>query len=259
MLDLPGVIEGENLYARAEDARLINVDERLYIVYSDNPNQVVTEGGFRVYVGELDFKGEGFFLKSLEALTKYPGESSDRREKNWVPFGYRGNLLLAYYLLPHQIFYPYLDGSGECDLFSITRGNISWKWGELRGGTPALLIGKEYLGFFHSSIEIATEHSNGQVMPHYFIGAYTFQKEPPFAITRISEKPIIGKQFYKGKNYSYYWKPVRVVFPCGFYFDHEYIWLTYGRQDHEIWIAKIDRAKLLESLVPVTSLDDKGL
>ena len=254
ILDLPGVKNDSEVLARAEDARLINIDERLYIVYSDNRDEVVTEGGFRMYIGELDFDGTEFTLKKLEALTNFPESSPHRREKNWVPFDYKGNLLLAYSLLPHKILRPLLDGSEECELWSTTRSPLSWKWGELRGGTPALRNGNEYLAFFHSSIDVATIHSHEKVIPHYFIGAYTFQKDPPFAITKISPEPIIGKNFYHGKEYPYYWKPVQVVFPCGYVFYDEHILLTYGRQDHEVWVAKIDKKELLSSLIHVNNI-----
>ena len=251
MINIPSGIFPYAVQGRSEDARLINIDERLYIVYSDNPNEILTEDGFRMFVGELDYNDDGFFLRSLEALMHFPGESPSRREKNWVPFNYRRNLLLAYSIQPHLILRPFLDGSEECNMCAFSSQEISWKWGELRGGTPALRIGNEYLSFFHSSIEIATVHSNGQVVPHYFIGAYTFQKDPPFALTQMSPEPIIGENFYHGQTYPYYWKPVQVVFPCGFVFDDRHIWMVYGRQDHEIWIAKIDRAGLFSSLVPV--------
>jgi len=249
ILDLPGAtFEGEIL-ARSEDARLINVDERLYIVYSDNRNKVITEGGFRMHVGELDFDGKKFVLSKIESLTDFPGQSQKRREKNWVPFDYNGNLLLSYSLFPHKVLRPLLDGSESCDLVATSKSNISWKWGELRGGTPALKVGSEYLAFFHSSINIATDHSGEKVMPHYFIGAYTFEKDPPFRITKISKEPIIGKDFYHGRKYLPYWHPVRVVFPCGYIFYQNHILLAYGRQDHEIWIAKLDKEALLRSLV----------
>lgn len=254
LLELPTsfFFQGE-VQCRAEDARLINIDERLFIVYSDNPHENVNEGGFRMYIGELNYDGQSFYLLSLESLAHFPGESPYRREKNWVPFDYHGNLLLAYSIQPHRILRPYLDGSGVCEMWASSSSDTSWNWGELRGGTPALRVGHEYLAFFHSSIETATDHSNGEIVLHYFIGAYTFQKDPPFTLTRISPEPIIGRNFYHGKIYQYYWKPVRVVFPCGFVFNDKYIWMAYGRQDHEIWIAKIDRVELLSSLTPVDS------
>ena len=85
-------------------------------------------------------------------------------------------------------------------------------------------------------------------MTHYFMGAYTFSAKPPFQITRISTEPIIGKNFYNGPAYTT-WKPLRVVFPTGCLMDEDFIWVTYGRQDFEIWVAKFDKQALLESLV----------
>ena len=121
-----------------------------------------------------------------------------------------------------------------------------------RGGTPGLIIdGSQYLAFFHSSKVMPTVHSNGDNILHYFIGAYTFAQHPPFEITQISPEPIVGRKFYNGTIYTPYWKPVRAIFPCGYIFDGSYIWIAYGRQDHEIWLAKLDKEGLLNSLVPV--------
>jgi predicted GH43/DUF377 family glycosyl hydrolase len=238
--------------SRAEDARLIIVDNQLYIIYSNNEDEVITEGGFRVYVAQLEQNGSTFTLKNQECLDSFEGQSPHRREKNWVPFNYNGHLTLAYSLSPHRIFHPLL-GRGKCQTIALSDGQIHWSWGELRGGTPALKIDNQYLAFFHTVTHIATQHSHGKVIPHYFMGAYTFSLEPPFQITHISQEPIIGKGFYKGAIYKPYWHPVRVIFPCGFIFDDSYIWITYGRQDHEIWISKLDRKKLFQSLTPVYS------
>jgi len=200
-----------------------------------------------MWTAKLEFDGKNFQLREKQKLSYYEGENPLRREKNWVPFDYKGSLHLAYSLSPHQIFQP-LEGTDCCYTVGTSETNIQWHWGELRGGTPAININERYLSFFHSSIEIPSAHSNGIIVPHYFIGAYIFSKEPPFEITHISRKPIIGKQFYSGEEYPYYWKPVCVVFPCGILAEGNVIWLTYGRQDHEIWIAKIDRVGLLRSL-----------
>ncbi len=251
IFEIPGTVVNGELLSRAEDARLINVDGRLYIVYSDNRDEEVTEGRFRIYVGELDFDEGSFFFKSLERLADFPGESSIRREKNWVPFDYQGNLLLSYTISPHLVFQPLLDNSESCNFFSMSTPNITWDWGEIRGGTPALRIGSKYLAFFHSSIDMVSIHSEGNTTLHYFVGAYAFEKDAPFRITHVSKEPIIGENFYHGEKYPYYWKPVQAVFPCGFFYDGEFIYLSYGRQDHEIWIAKLDREKLFKSLIQV--------
>ncbi len=235
-------------YSRLEDARLVTVGEKLYLVNSDNTDPVVTEGGFRMHVAELDFDGENFLMTQLDRLLEFPWEDSRRREKNWTPFDYNGNMLLAYSLTPHHILRPY-PGTSTCETVANTSCTHYWELGEIRGGTPALKISDtEYLAFCHSSMEIPTLHSNYKESLHYFMGAYLFSAHPPFAITHISTDPIIGKQFYQGKVYKPYWKPVQVVFPCGYIFDDSYIWISYGRQDHEIWICKLDKNAFLRNL-----------
>lgn len=237
--------------SRAEDARLITVGEDLYIVYSDNRDALITKGGFRVYIARLEHDGSKFVAKSIDALKRYPGESLLVREKNWVPFVYQNELLLAYSVDPHLIFRS-LPGMEACETFSQFSNHISWKWGILRGGTPALNIdGHQYLAFFHSSIKMKTMHSNEKEILHYFVGAYTFSLEPPFEITQISPEPIVGKGFYIGEVYKPYWGSIRTVFPGGYIFNDDFIWVLYGRQDHEMWVAKLDRHGLFKSLVPV--------
>ncbi|MGC2596053.1 MAG: hypothetical protein WA347_07215 [Rhabdochlamydiaceae bacterium] len=235
---------------RAEDARLITMDDKLYMVYDDNAEPKLSKGGFRVYVAELRYNGEHFIADPVECLSHFENESRNVREKAWVPFDYEGYLLLAYSIDPHRIFFPHLDGTGICDTIACTENPIVWDWGILRGGTPGFIEGAEYLAFFHSSIDMATTHSDGKKIAHYFIGAYLYSSEPPFTITKISPEPIIGKNFYKGAKYKPYWKPVRCVFPCGYISDDKYIWITYGRDDHESWVAKLDKQALLQSLVP---------
>jgi predicted GH43/DUF377 family glycosyl hydrolase len=240
---------------RAEDARLVFINNRLHIVYSDNKEEEVTKGGFRVYIAEVIFDGKKFSLKNNECLLEYEDASPGRREKNWSPFDYEGNMMLAYSFTPHRILKP-LVGTGKCETFATTLGDISWPWGEIRGGTPGILDEDHYLAFFHSQIKMESVHSNGKMMLHYFMGAYTFSKEPPFEITFLSPEPIIGKGFYHGANYKPYknWGTLRVVFPCGFIMNHDFIWIAFGRQDHEMWISKIDKKALLKTLVPISKI-----
>lgn len=69
----------------------------------------------------------------------------------------------------------------------------------------------------------------------------------------ISSQPIVGKQFYNGAEYEPYarWRAKCVVFPCGILLDGEYVVVLYGRNDHEMWVAKIDKKKLYESMQKV--------
>ncbi|OJU80572.1 MAG: hypothetical protein BGO10_10710 [Chlamydia sp. 32-24] len=251
ILDIPH--QNKPLPSKLQDPRLITINDQLYMVFSDIiPGTIIPEVR-RVFISQIHFDGVSFIADNPECLSKFKNEREQRWEKNWTPFVYNNELFLSYSLSPHRILKP-LPGTGSCDEFASTTNSIQWKWGVLRGGTQAFLIDNDhYLSFFHTSISMATTHSNGKLMPHYFMGAYLFSSQPPFEIKQVSPRPIIGKGFYSGPAYKT-WKPLRVVFPCGFVFDNDYIWVTYGKQDHEIWVAKIHKKKLLKSLVPVNSL-----
>jgi predicted GH43/DUF377 family glycosyl hydrolase len=235
--------------SRIDDARLVSIGNVLWLVYADNKDEKITRGGFRVYIAPLEVNENSFSIGLQECLFQFEGESSDKREKNWSPFDYKGEMRLSYNLSPHHIFKPIL-GTGSCESVAISSTIHNWQWGELRGGTPGLKIDEHrYLSFFHSSINLTSIESNEQTMLHYFMGAYTFSSEPPFEIKEISPRPIIGPGFYHGNIYKPYWKPVCVVFPCGFIFDNEFIWVVYGKHDHECWISKMNKEGLINSLI----------
>ena len=240
-------LSGPGPFSNAEDGRLLTVGESLYLIYSNNINKIITEHGFRMHIAQLDHNGDRFFIKEDKRITRFENEKPGRREKNWIPFDYNGNLLMIYSISPHHILYP-VPGDNECQTIGFSDKRLEWGLGELRGGTPALSIGDRYLSIFHSCVDMISEESEGKQVLHYFMGAYTFSKEPPFEITAISARPIIAQGFYSGQTYTPYWKPVRVVFPCGLLAEGPYLWVAYGRQDHEIWIAQIDKEGLLDSL-----------
>jgi predicted GH43/DUF377 family glycosyl hydrolase len=236
---------------RAEDARLFYIGETLYIAYSDNPEPKLSKGGFRMEIGEIHFENGLFSIRNIDRITEYEGQSSTLREKSWVPFEYRDSLLLSYSINPHLVF-RHIPGTNSCDTVALTAPKIPWNWGIIRGGTPALpLENGEYLSFFHSVKKMSTVNSNGKEIHHYFMGAYTFAREFPFPITRFSTEPIVGKGFYTGAAYKPYWGSIQCVFPAGLIMEQEIIWVSYGRQDHEIWIVKLDKRKLLDSLVTI--------
>lgn len=100
-----------------------------------------------------------------------------------------------------------------CTIALTAIQGYKWRYGELRGGTPALLVRGEYLTFFHSKRRV-----HGRRMT-YFVGAYTFQSDFPFGITSISKHPIVADTFYIGKlapqPYDY------ILYPTSFiYMNH---------------------------------------
>lgn len=231
-----------------QDPRLLVVDKRLFMAYSDLWEDPISKIKKRkMYMTELLYDGIDFISVNPDCYLDFQGDPFNKFEKNWVPFDYQGLVLLAYSLNPHQIFLP-LHGENRCVTVAYNDETSSWKWGSLRGGTPALLIEDHYLAFFHSSTLLATVQSEGKSMMHYFMGAYLFENKPPFSIQKISPHPIVEKTFYTGESHQT-WKPLRVVFPCGLIHNENYIWVSYGRQDHEAWIVKIDKLGLYKSLV----------
>lgn len=235
--------------AYIQDPRLFVINRKLFMAYSDLWEEPETHIKKRkMCMAEILHDGVRFFAVDKDCYLDFQGDITNKFEKNWVPFDYKGLMLLAYSLNPHKIFLP-LHGENRCVTIADNDESGSWKWGTLRGGTPALLINNHYLAFFHSSTLLTTVQSNGESMVHYFMGAYLFEDKPPFSIQKISPKPIVFKTFYNGPTYQT-WKPLRVVFPCGVIHNQDYIWVSYGRQDHEAWIVKLDKAGLYKSLVP---------
>ena len=77
------------------------------------------------------------------------------------------------------------------------------------------------------------------------MGAYTFEKQPPFRITKISKYPIVCKET----------KNKKIVFPCGFVVDHkedrDRIHLSYGENDNKAKIMSLDKQTLMQSMKEV--------
>lgn len=238
---------GPDVVSWPQDPRLIVKNDKLYMIY----NNVVNNQNLlrRMCCTEIVFENAKFIAKGNVCFREFEGEIKQKHEKNWTPFVFNNELLISYSINPHLVFQPNLENE-QCETIAKTQSLIHWNWGILRGGTQAFLIDGEYLSFFHSSKDMVTKHSNGTRIVHYFMGAYTFSGQPPFKIKKISKKPIVAKGFYEGPEYKL-WKPLKVVFPSGYVFDDQYIWLVYGKQDHELWLAKLDKKSLLNSLISI--------
>ncbi|OGN65040.1 MAG: hypothetical protein A2888_03275 [Chlamydiae bacterium RIFCSPLOWO2_01_FULL_28_7] len=164
-------------------------------------------------------------------------------EKNWVPFNDGNNFMFAYGLVPHKIMM--LKNFKKNDLHHLTFENnpclsrFYWNFGDPRGGTPAKLVDDSYLAFFHSSFGKNKKKMN------YVMGAYIFDKNPPYKIKKISNFPIFFESFDK----------TRIVFPAGFVikkiYGKDYIYLSLGINDSSSKILVIDKEKLFSHMKDV--------
>lgn len=163
-------------------------------------------------------------------------------EKNWLWFFHDGRPHLLYQAFPQTVVE--FNESYQPIKEHITNEVLNWEWGVIRGGTPPVLSpdGTEYITFFHSSLPVGNKYHR-----QYHMGAYAFESKPPFAITRISPRPILS-----GSEKDL-WSPRKplVVFPCGSRLKDGQWLVTFGINDLMCGWIEIPHATLMDSMVPM--------
>lgn len=235
--------------SQSEDARIFSFLGRTFLIYNDNIDMDNPSIYDRrdMFISELFISENGFSLSAPIKLICEEKYGMQYWQKNWSAFEWQNKLMISYSLNPHEVLYTNLF-NGNCYLCYSTWADIDWNWGTLRGSASPVIVDGEYLSFFHSGKVVTSPASWGYELWHYFMGAYTFSLQPPFEITKISPKPIFTEGFYT-QSYC----PKRVIFPGGFVIDGNLLYLAYGKDDEEIWIATLDLKQLKNSLVPVHS------
>lgn len=235
----------EEIGNRVYDPRLTRIGDKIFLSYSCAPVKANDSlSGSLIGLTQIHAKDEVIVAKSTVMLK---AAFQQQWEKNWVPFNYCNQLHLLYTINPPLILIPSLI-DGQCRHLSGSQHAVNWHWGIIRGGTPALLIDGEYLAFFHSSKK---DPLTG--LHIYYIGAYTFQPQPPFNLTRISSKPIFHHDFCTSpathivcSTYSSF-----VLFPGGLVVKDDLIYVCYGENDSSIKVMEIDKKGLYQSLIAV--------
>lgn len=273
-LDLNG--EDPRLFTR--DPRFggsMSSSDKLYLVFCRRFRRKKPELGM-AYV-ELLYHKSSIVIDDVVGLHFHVNETLYQDEKNWSPFFHGGHMMFIQSLsFSHMVLEPYFwkkevtwdartrivgstqivnsPGLPRNSLCHLDYLSLLWPYGEIRGGSPAWRIGNQYLTIFHSSTD-----PKGDLLKTYTMGAYTFSTSPPFRLTACSRHPMVLPEFYSGLwtdlPLSYYHIDY-VVFPMGYLLssDEKYLYLFYGKQDNEAWMAKISVAGLLTSLRPVESL-----
>ena len=198
--------------SQAEDARIFRYRGQIYLIYNDNQEIInpTTQERRDMYLAELLYANGSYVLGTPLKLIHETKYSTQNWQKNWIPFEWNNQLMLAYSINPHEILCADLN-TGICKTVYETKGMIDWDWGPLRGSSSPILEDGEFIAFLHSGCQMRSESSNNKKIWHYFMGAYTFSATPPFKLTKISPFPINAKGFYTKSDYD-----KRVIFPGGF-------------------------------------------
>ena len=201
---------------RILDEKNVKMQQDILKIYEDNETYQVKE------ITTPDF---GFNL-------------TPNAEKNWCPIE-DTNLFIYSSYNKHIIF----------DLINKMKHEskgISWEFGEIRGGTPAIKYKDHYITFMHSSSVINNLNLDLQYFYplKYFLGVYKFSMAHPYKIISHSSRPILEGSF-AGK--STVGSPA-VIFPCGAIYDelNENFLITFGINDCASGWVKI----------PIKEIDD---
>jgi predicted GH43/DUF377 family glycosyl hydrolase len=236
----------------SEDPRLFSTDEGTYVSYTHLIT--FTPQVCNIAVSKIDLEKQG-------TLASYDlNYNKGSREKNWTPFVHRNqkgkdDVYIIYKYLPHRILKLAQPFNGNVSFaYENYQGGATlekWekKWGLIRGGTPAIKVGDEYISFFHSSF------ISGKIL-YYIFGAITFEGNPPFRITKISKAPIFFKDMYSTPVTEDVWiyprNRVKVIFPSGVVRGKEagrdVLYVVCGENDVAINCVVIDKETLLDSL-----------
>jgi hypothetical protein len=234
----------------SEDPRIARVGKDFFIVWND---KIASDMPFRtMHTGKWDPKS-----CQLEYITNL-----DQRikpvEKNWAPFERieKGvtSLGFVYGILPHKILdLPNPKKNSMMHLSGkpgASKKLQSWQkdWGPLYGGTPARLIGDEYISFFHSWFK-------DKKKIWYVIGAYTFESKYPYRITSITPYPILFSGIYDTPYMNTADPTKAVIYPAGIAVekkgDKTLLHVSCGENDCSIKVITFDYEKLRKNMNPI--------
>lgn len=160
-------------------------------------------------------------------------------EKNWLWFEPSpGEFHFVYSTGPvHQVV---RYGKGAQTAYDAP--GLAWRYGHIRGGTTPVLFDGLYWSFFHSSIDINEEPPRRR----YYMGAYAFVPEPPFAPVCMTSQPILAGSEADLRERS---APL-CVFPCGLLLEgrgtERPTWLvSLGVNDCSCALLRVPHAELM--------------
>lgn len=165
--------------------------------------------------------------------------SGPEDEKNWVWFQHDSRWHILYSSLTPQVVVE-VHGSVPARVHR-TETTPTWPYGFVRGGTPPVRVGSEYITFFHSSLPWSHRQKR------YYMGAMAFEAAPPFKPTRMTAKPLL---IGSADDVRIHGGPL-VIFPCGALLENGEWLLTFGVNDEAVGWLRIPQAELDALLTPL--------
>ena len=260
----------------AEDPRLFSHDEQLYMVYNARPvfaeSNAAALDQRRLFLARIDVDetsgppaGRLAWSRQLDIEPESTPVTLRNWEKNWTPFShaneihfiYRANAPLVFRLPAESLAQVELQARGAASESAAaaaplvlqglappaheTLPEVAGIW---RGGTPAVYEPElgEYITFFHTRTH--ADYGTGfGARRYYMLGVYTFAAAPPFAIRRYLPEPL---QIRERAQLPPGW--TRIVFPSGIISNGNDYTVSFGRDDHAISIASINKRRLFAAL-----------
>ena len=219
-----------------EDARAVYHNGRTFISCCDFIWQRGSWTGAHQIVEEVSNEWQ-----SVRRFDPVYGHNEDNlgrnrwHEKNWIWFIHDGAWHMVYQANPHTVA-RFNDKFELMDEWQAPELALDWDYGEIRGGTPPVLLGNEYWTFAHSSTPWK------KPFRQYHMLAYAFESKPPFRMTRISSFPILSGSDQDPTGDK---KPI-VVFPMGAILEKDKWFVTLGVNDLKSGFIEIPHVQLLK-------------
>lgn len=234
----------------SEDPRIVSFGDKLMLTY----NEFLPHETYARIMKTAMVNPDTLQMEWSEELDASIGPI----EKNWSPFVYQSRqneekLMFIYSINPMKIF-EFHKGAAVNMIptggkLTNSLHNIEWtkKWGNPRGGTPAIKIGEQYLAFFHSFF------MDDQRSAWYIMGAYTFDAHPPFKLRKISKYPILSKEMFKIQPAAFAPRTSKIEYPAGLVREKtankDILHVSCGENDSGIRVFSFDTQELLNSLM----------
>ncbi len=175
----------------AEDARLVRgPDGTIWIVFTE---AIYDPPPFKVRMRVARIRGYADLLDGAELMPIIrfgrngltgPEHNS---EKNWQLFFVGTRMFFSYRPYPHQTFEvdpETMEVLGQWDAKTVQEW--VWQYGPLSGGTPPMPWRGAMVSFYHGFMPHPTKRRR------YFMGAFTFEPQPPFRVLEITPPLMRG-------------------------------------------------------------------